>query len=346
MKNQLPYFVTTFLTQYLGTERGRSENTISAYRDTIKLLLEYLAKQLGKSPDDIRVEDADQAAVVAFLEYGEKERGWKPQTRNQRLASLKTLFRYIARCEPQFMLQTQNIRDLANKKTETKPPEYLEDDEFKAFLESTDPDTELGLRDQAILLVAYCSAGRASEIIGIKIEDLQLDGEGKVVINGKGRKQRSNPLTPEAIRAIRRYLEVRRPKEPDEKTLFLNARGVPLTRFGLRYLLEKLGEKAAEKTPSISNKNITPHLFRHTAAIFFLRSGADIFTVSRSLGHTHLNTTNLYLETDMETKRQMLKAMKQSETETETEPSWYKPEIIQFLDSLNVRPSSLCEAGG
>jgi len=341
MRNRLPAVLCAFFNQYLKVERGLSPNTVLAYRDTIKLLLRYVAKQLGKSEDDLRIEEIEQKRVLDFLEHGEKERGWKPSTRNQRLAATKTFFRFIAREHPDLMLHADTIRSIANKNAEAKPPEHLEEDEMNAFLDSIDGSTPLGVRDEALLQTFYSTGARVSEIAGVEIEDLRLDDSGEVRLHGKGQKLRCTPLLPEAVKAIRNYLDIRQPKDPDERRLFLNARGEPITRFGIRHLLKKHGAKAAENCPSIRTKTITPHLMRHTAAMHLLRAGVDLFSVSQRLGHANPNTTNLYIESDMEMKRQIIEKL--NPPKTQTKKPWRNPKILDFLDNLAARPPALCE---
>ena len=341
MKHSLPAILGAFFYQYLEIERGLSINTVFAHRDTVKLLLKDVAKRLNKSEDDLRIEELDQSRILDFLGHGEKQRGWKVSTRNQRLAAIKTLFRFIAREHPDRMLQAQTIRSIANKKAETKPPESLEGSEMHALFDSIDQSTPLGVRDDALLHIFYSTGARVSEITQVEIEDLQLDESGQVTLLGKGRKPRCTPLLPEAVKALKAYLDIRQLQDPDEPRLFLNARGKPLTRFGIRHILKKHGARAAEECPSIATKNITPHIMRHTAAMHLLRADADLTNVSHWLGHADLSTTNRYVETDMEMKRKMIEKL--NPPEAQNRKPWQDPKVLDFLDNLARRPQALCE---
>jgi site-specific recombinase XerD len=217
MKHSLAAILSTFFHQYLAVELGRSDNTIQSYLKAITLLLRFLESHLKKSADDILVEDIDQQQILAFLDHYEKEKGWSARTRNQRLAAIKALFLFISREHPDLALQAQRVRSIGTKATETSPPQYLEEDELKAILDAIDQDAPNGVRDYVILLLAYNTGARVSELIEIKIDDLRLDSSGQVKILGKGRKQRSCPLWPETVEVIKRLIQIRRPKDLDEQ---------------------------------------------------------------------------------------------------------------------------------
>ena len=163
-----------------------------------------------------------------------------------------------------------------------------------------------GIRDKALLLLLYNTGARVSEIAEINIPDLRLDAVGHARLLGKGKKQRSCPLWPETVAVIHAYLKQRMPKDPDSDCLFLNAQGVCIARFGIRHVIGKYAEAAGAQCPSLTTKTITPHTIRHTTAMHLLRAGNDINMVRYWLGHADINTTHIYVEIDMETKRKML----------------------------------------
>ena len=144
------------------------------------------------------------------------------------------------------------------------------------------------MRDYVILLLAYNTGARVSELIEIKIDDLRLDSSGQVKILGKGRKQRSCPLWPETVEVIKRLIQIRRPKDLDEQTLFLNAQGTPITRFGVRYIFKKYGQRAEGECPSIKTKTITPHIMRHTTAMHRHQYSQLLARTRPSKYHPHL----------------------------------------------------------
>lgn len=163
----------------------------------------------------------------------------------------------------------------------------------------------------------------------------------QVRLQGKGNKIRSCPLWPETVAALRAYLRQRQPKSPGAAALFLNANGDPITRFGIRYLTRKYAARAQAARPSLQLPPLNPHTLRHTTAMHLLRSGNDIYMVSYCLGHADLNTTHVYLEIDLETKRHMLE--KAEPPLIKRHASWHKPDVLQWLDQLTKTPE-LCAA--
>ncbi|GAG15834.1 unnamed protein product, partial [marine sediment metagenome] len=150
---------------------------------------------------------------------------------------------------------------------------------------------------------------------------------------------RSCPLWGETVEALDAYLKQRTPKDPADHQLFLNANGAPITRFGVRHIIGKYAATAKGQCSSIAAKTVTPHTIRHTTAMHLLRSGNDVNMVSYWLGHADINTTHIYVEIDMEMKRQMLQKLGAPDVK---EPlPWQKPNILQWLNSLAKAPQ-LC----
>ncbi|MDP6502995.1 MAG: tyrosine-type recombinase/integrase [Planctomycetota bacterium] len=341
MNHPIATTMNPFFNQYLAAEKGLATNTILAYRDALKLLFCFAAEALKKSVDDLILEDLHEKRILSFLDHGETSRGWTARTRNARLAAIRTYFRFITREEPSLMLQCQRIRAIPNKRTEHKTIEHMEENETKAFLDSVSPDERNGIRDQALLLLLYNTGARASEVAELNIIDLRLDANGQVKLIGKGRKQRSCPLWPETVEAIQAYIEVRQPRNPQDDALFFNSNGERITRFGIRYIVKKHAARAEEKEPSLKERNVTTHTIRHSTAMHLLRSGNDVNTVSYWLGHAGINTTHIYIEIDMQMKREMLD--KTQAPELKENSPWHQPRLLEWLRTLSAQPQ-LCEA--
>jgi len=316
-------------------QKGLSANTILAYRDAIKLLLCYAADTLNRSVEDLCVEEIDESLVLDFLDHVEHTRGCSARTRNARLAAIRALFGFIAREEPSLVLHCQRIRTIPLKRTQHKTVGYLEENEMQALLDAVDFNSRSGVRDNALLLLLYNTGARVSEIVGLNVADLRLDGTAHVTLLGKGSKYRSCPLWPETVEALQDYLRQRTAKDPATQQLFLNANGSPLTRFGVRHIIGKLA--TAAKT--IAAKAVNPHTIRHTTAMHLLRAGNDVTMVSYWLGHADINTTHIYVEIDMEMKRQMLQ--KAGAPAVQKPLPWQNPTILQWLNAL-AKGSQLC----
>jgi len=335
MTHLLATFIKRFLSHYVPIQKGLSANTILAYRDAIKLLLCYAADTLNRSVEDLCVEEIDESLVLDFLDHVEHTRGCSARTRNARLAAIRALFGFIAREEPSLVLHCQRIRTIPLKRTQHKTVGYLEENEMQALLDAVDFNSRSGVRDNALLLLLYNTGARVSEIVGLNVADLRLDGTAHVTLLGKGSKYRSCPLWPETVEALQDYLRQRTAKDPATQQLFLNANGSPLTRFGVRHIIGKLA--TAAKT--IAAKAVNPHTIRHTTAMHLLRAGNDVTMVSYWLGHADINTTHIYVEIDMEMKRQMLQ--KAGAPAVQKPLPWQNPTILQWLNAL-AKGSQLC----
>jgi site-specific recombinase XerD len=273
------------------------------------------------------------------LDHLETVRGCCGKTRNARLAAIRAFFAFLAREDPTLLPHCQTIRSIPLKRTEHPMMAYLEEPETQAVLGAVDGSARTGLRDQALTLVLYNTGARVSEIVNLKATDLRLDDAPQVKLLGKGRKQRSCPLWPETAQILREYLQQRTPKEPGTEQLFLNAHGSPLTRFGVRYIVRKYVTQAQQACPSLTGKRVSPHTLRHTTAMHLLRSGNEVNMVSYWLGHADINTTHVYVEIDMEMKRQMLQ--KAPPPAVPATPPWRKPGILEWLKGL-TKPLQLC----
>lgn len=326
-------YLKPFLTHFLPLEKGASRNTVLSYRDTIKLLLCFAAERLHKSVDLLTVEDLNMEQVLAFLDYLESERDCTANTRNQRLAALRSLFKYIGREAPELLLHAHQIRGISMKATEEKTIEYLTSEELAALTGSIDLNTDLGVRDYALVLLLFNTGARVSEIVNLRIDDIVLTGSPKINILGKGNKARSCVLWDDTVRALRAHMERRSPRKPDGDHGFLNAVGDPLTRFGVTHILKKYADIAKDECPSIAAKSITPHVLRHSTAMHLLLIGIDIGMIALWLGHARLETTNKYVECNMEMKRQIIENV---EVPKGRQPrrKWHNPNTLSWLDSL------------
>lgn len=329
-------FVQGFFHDYLAAQRGLSPNTILSYRDALKLFLRFASQRVGKPVDKLSVEDFDEKLTLAFLDDLEASRGNSTQTRNNRLAALRAFFRYVAGQEPMVLARCQRICEIPTKRAQHNMIEYLEDQEMRAVLESVDHNSRNGQRDYALLLFLYNTGARVQEGVDLQISDLRLQAPLHVKLTGKGKKERLCPLWPETVAALQNYLDGRDPDTSKVPSVFLNAKGQPITRFGIRYIVRQYGAKAAQACPSMKAKKVSPHLVRHTTAMHLLQSGNDITVVKDWMGHADVNTTHGYVEIDMKMKRKALEACQAPKVKTAKQrPKWLKPGILQWLDELS-----------
>jgi integrase/recombinase XerD len=327
-------WVRRFLLEHLVGERNLARNTQQSYRDTLRLLLPFAARNAGKPIDQLRIEDVTADRIRAFLQDVEEKRGCGVATRNQRLAAIHSLAHFIGLHSPEHIAWCGQVRVVPFKKAPVVPVCYLEKEEIDALLAAPDVNTTQGCRDQALLLFLYNTGARADEAAHVQIGDLQLGltpehGLSVVLLRGKGNKLRRCPLWAKTVKGLRPLVSDRGAQEH----VFLNRRGQPLTRFGIHALVERYVERVATKLPSVAKKRVSPHTIRHTTATHLLRSGVDINTIRAWLGHVSLATTNIYAEVDLEMKAKAL-ANCEAKEEAPTKPWRQDKGLMEFLRTL------------
>lgn len=216
---------------------SRSAHTCDAYAYSFQLLLCFAAGRLGTSPSALILEQLDATLILAFLEHIETGRGNSPRTRNARLAAIKAFAHFIEYRVPSAIEQVRCVLAIPSKKTDEALVDYLSRNELQALLDAPDPTTRSGTRDRAMLHVCFAGGLRVSELIGVRLDDVQTHPEASIRIRGKGRRERVLPLWKETTKALRSWLALRGQSPAPE--LFLNARDGPLTRSGFEYILEK-----------------------------------------------------------------------------------------------------------
>jgi len=304
----LATYIRSFFEDYLVQRRNLSRNSIRSYRDAVKLLIQFVTHRIGRATSTLEVLDINEQMVLDFLIHLEQKRGNSIQTCNQRLITLRLLFDYIAFREPLLLEHCKQITTIPMKRGALLPQiAYLTKDEMLAILHTIDCTTWEGRRNYVLLRYMYNTGSRVQEVADIRLPWLSLHYPYKVEIIGKGKKLRTCPLWDTTAKALKHYLEERNQLKCRTNHLFLNRCNVPLTRSGIAYIINVCVQKAACKVPSLRNKQITPHTFRHTTAMHLLQSGVEINVIKHWLGHVSINTTNRYVQIDLEMKAKALK---------------------------------------
>jgi integrase/recombinase XerD len=288
--------VSAFLRERLPLERRASERTCDTYALTLRLLFEFGAQKLKIRPSALTLEQIDAALVLEFLAHLEIQRHNGPATRNVRLAAIRTFMRFIEYREPSALQQVQRIRAIPMKRTDTPLVDYLNREEMQTLLDAPNLNTRDGVRDRAMLHVAYAAGLRVSELVGLRLDNLTFDPALSIHVLGKGRRERCLPLWRQTATALRAWLAQRPTGQATE--VFLNARGTAMTRAGFEYILEKHVRTATKYCPSLATKRISPHCLRHSCAMTILQSTGDIRKVALWLGHASTQTTEMYLRAD------------------------------------------------
>ena len=306
-QDKLMFYVQNFFTEYLTIHRGLSLNTIKTYRDSLKLFLRFVAKKKNKSVVKLTLVDLNADNVISFLRKIE-DSGSCIVTRNLRLASLKTFFTYLISQDILHAGEYQKIIAIPLKKSQKPLMGYLEVHEIKAITESINRKDPRGERDYIILNLLYNTGARVSEICNLKVSQIRLQSPPLITVLGKGGKLRQIPLWQETALLLKNYLCQKELINDSKATVFLNSAGKSISRFGIRYIIQRRVADAVIKCPSLAKKKIGPHTIRHTTAMHLLQAGVDLSVIKSWLGHVSLSTTHSYVEIDLEMKRKALSA--------------------------------------
>jgi integrase/recombinase XerD len=303
--NTLGRALRGFFADYLPRVRGASPHTVRSYRDTFVLLLRFVATRRQRSVPELDVGHLGPQEVLDFLHDLEVERHNIVATRNVRLAAVHAFFRYCAAEHPEHIEHCQRVLAVPFKRTRSRAVAYFEFAEIQAVLATIDRSTINGRRDYTLLATMFNTGARVQEIVALRIADLRLETPPQLRLFGKGRKERICPLWSQTAELLR-TLVAERTEPGADQPLFINHRGGPLTRFGVRYILAKHCRQAREAMPTLATKRLHPHSMRHSTAVHLLRSGVDMVTISQWLGHASVTTTNRYATVDIEMKRKAI----------------------------------------
>lgn len=298
--------LAAFLREYLPADRACSSHTCDAYAYAFQLLVCFAAERHDKSPSALALEQLDAPLILAFLEHIEATRGNSARTRNARLAAIKAFAHFIEYRVPSAIEQVRCILAIPFKKTDEALVDYLNHQELQALLDAPNPTTRAGTRDRGMLHVCFAGGLRVSELVRLRLDDVQTDPQASIHVRGKGRRERVLPLWKETTKALRAWINVRPNTSAPE--LFLNSQGNPMTRYGFEYILAKHVKMAATVCPSIASKRVSPHVLRHTCAMHTLRATRDVRKVSLWLGHASVKSTEVYLRADPTEKLEALEA--------------------------------------
>lgn len=299
--------LTAFFEQRLPIERRASENTRDSYAYAFQLLLTFASKRLQTTPSQLAVEQIDAPLVLDFLNDLETTRGNGASSRNIRLAAIKSFMHFLEYRVPSAIEQIRRILAIPAKKADSKLVRHLTAEETQALLDAPEPTGWSGTRDRAMLHLCYGGGLRVSELIGLCLDDLKFQPQPRVLVHGKGRRERCLPLWKTTAAALQAWLAVRGTASVPE--LFVSSRGESLTRSGFEYILQKHVRTASQHCPSLATKRVHPHLLRHTCALTVLQATKDLRKVALWLGHAHTRTTEMYTRVDPSVKLEALESV-------------------------------------
>lgn len=276
---------------YLRVEKGLSHNTLIAYSSDMEKLTKF-ADEIGK--DFLSIERDDLSRFIQQL----SESNLEPRSISRVLVTVRSFYKFLVL---DGHLKRDPSTNFESPKSWQSLPKFLHPEEVDRLLEGPDVKTDIGLRDKAMLEVLYATGLRATELVSLKLADVNLD-LGLVVTLGKGSKERTVPLGKSAVEWVRKYIGVR-PQLLNGKNsplLFISSRGVAITRQAFWKTIVAYGEKARIG-------HITPHLLRHSFATHLLENGADLRSVQMMLGHSDITTTQIYTHITNERLKEVYK---------------------------------------
>ncbi|HCF49304.1 MAG TPA: integrase [Syntrophomonas sp.] len=330
------YSLTSYLSKYLPGEVGASSNTIQSYRDTFSLLIKYCVSEKNIPAEKLTLNQLGRNLIENFLNWIEIERKCSVSTRNQRLAAIHALFKYLQLKQPHALYQYQQILAIPMKKARKKSINYLTLDAIKNLLDMPDRDTKGGRRDLVLLSLIYDSGARVQEIADVRVADVRLRPPATIKLMGKGNKTRIVPLMDPMAKLLDQYLKDNKLHLPqcNEYPLFRNSKGNKLTRSGISYILKKYFCEAKDSYPKCFPDTISPHVLRHSKAMHLLQSGVNLIYIRDLLGHVNVQTTEIYAKADSRMKR---KALEEAYTDVVSDelPEWQQnTDLLEWLQNL------------
>lgn len=340
MKKQKKRLLSAVIEKYfsvISNERGNSSNTLSAYTDTFRLLFLFYKEERNISIDSLGVEDFTRDSITGFYDWLEEKRGNSVSTRNSRRAVIKDFAAFMAQEMPDIANECLKVSDIPVKRGDKKEISYLTADGFRLLLSKIDTARGDGARDKVMLLFMFATGVRVSELINIRICEVEFSPKPRALVHGKGNRDRYVYFSKELADMICSYLikEGRFDAGHSLDFLFRNHEGLQFTRFGIGYIISKYADLARNENPSLIPKDLSPHKLRHSNAMALVEAGTDIFTIKEMLGHASVTTTEVYAKAaSLKKKEEAVNSISDTIVKGE-EPVWEKDdEIKKFLQGL------------
>ena len=322
--------IQQFFTEYLVAQRAVSPRTVACYRDALMLFLDFAGRKLSTAPTALRLIDIQPDLILAFLDHLERERHNTVRSRNLRLTALRTFLKFAGRRDVSALHAIERALAVPMKRTERPMLGYLTREEMLAVLGQPGSGWT-SQRDHLLLAMLYNTGARVSEIIGVKVCDVVLEGAACVHLHGKGRKERSVPLWKTTVQEVRCWLRIN-PQLRNSAPLLPNRDGHVMTRCNVTQRLALAVARATADMPTLANKHVSPHTVRHSTAMHLLQSGVPFNVIALWLGHESMNTTHRYVEADLAMKEKALARLEAPDTKLRR---FRAPDsLMRFLQTL------------
>lgn len=315
--------IRDYLLIYLPNQRHASQNTVKSYRTTWNQLLRFIAEKNRVKLMSVTFEMINYMSVTEYMKWLSEEKNASISTQNNRLAAIRAFLDYASACRPEYISLSGQLDAIkVPKKPRFEKIDYMSEEAVKTLLNTPDVHTRDGLRDQFFMIFLYDTGARVQEVLNVRLCDIKLGKTPTVLLHGKGNKIRTVPLMQDTVTHMKNYMSAFHkgtPIEAPEYLFYVERKGKrnPMNDDTARLRLQKYVKPAREKCPDVP-ENIHPHLWRHTRAMHLYQHGMDLTLVSQWLGHSQLETTQIYAYADTETKRKAIERAMSSTPGMET----------------------------
>jgi site-specific recombinase XerD len=298
--------LASFFNDHLKLQKGLRPNSITSYADAMRLFLQFAARTAEKKITQLGLDDLDADAVSSFLNSLETDRSNAVQSRNQRLAALRTFFEYVGHRFPDRLGQAQKVAFIPRKRSQPPETVFLERDEIESTLAVLPAQGRHALRDRTLLVFLYNTGARVQETSDLRVSDIHFDPTPRVHLHGKGDKWRVCPLWEETVTLIKRLMSERSSGADPNRPVFVGAKETALTRFGIYKIIRRYTKHVVKQRADGRPRAVSPHVWRHSTAVHLLEAGVEVNVIRAWLGHASLETTNRYAEITLRTKQAAL----------------------------------------
>lgn len=325
--------VTKFLTEYLPLHRSCSKNTISSYKDSLKLFILFLRDHKSMNINKFKMHQINRELILEFIEWLEN-RGNSPVTINHRLAGIKSFLNFAQYESVENIAYLQPVLSIKSLKTTTRQVDYLTEEQMNSLINLPPTDTFTGLRHRIIMCLLYDTGARVQELCDLKIEDINLGNNPTVKLHGKGSKIRIVPISKNMNQILEVYIskffsDIKLKNE----YLIKNKNNQQMSRDGIEYIVQKYASILKNNDPSFPSK-VHPHMFRHSKAMHMLAVDIPIVYIRDFLGHEDISTTMIYARADSRKKNEAINNLAPKLIE-ENYVDWSKDQdLLDFLNSF------------
>lgn len=330
--------LASYFNDHLKLQKGLRPNSITSYADAMRLLLQFAATAGRKRITQLGLDDLDAEVVSRFLNSLEQSRNNAAQSRNQRLAALRTFFEYVGQRFPERLEQAQKVAAIPRKRAQPPETTFLERDEIEGTLSALPESGRHSMRDRALLVFLYNTGARVQEVADLRASDVHFDPSLRVHLHGKGDKWRVCPLWPETTDLLSKLISEQGSGRSPDRPVFTGTRDAALTRFGIYKIIRRYTTQVVKKGSDGQSRRVSPHVWRHTTAVHLLEAGVEVNVIRAWLGHATLETTNRYAEITLRTKQAALEKCTAPRTADERiprKPKWQTDSaLLDWLQSL------------